>query len=134
MIIINEEKLEMKQAPETRKEGVGQCSKQCRHESQEDWKEQIFIGNALEINTLQSDDNETENQITDHQDHENTSLEEIIRPISNVGETTNRNLPEVYLTRRKSTMQKTQRTLTNYARERQVQVGRGNRDGDIINT
>jgi hypothetical protein len=37
----------MKQTPETLEESVGECNKQCRHESQEDRKQQRFVSNAL---------------------------------------------------------------------------------------
>jgi hypothetical protein len=104
--IVNEEKLKIKQAPETREDGIGKRDKQGRHESQEDRKEQRFVGNILETNTLQtSNNNQTENKITEHQGHGNKPLEEIIPPIPIISETANRNFRSV-LYRKKNALRK----------------------------
>jgi hypothetical protein len=40
----------IKQAPETREDGVGERDKECGHESHEDWREQRFVAKIVETN------------------------------------------------------------------------------------
>jgi hypothetical protein len=75
----NKEKCEMKQAAETREDGVAR-DKGCKHESHEDWRERGSVANNLETNTLQTSDDQSEKQTAEQRDHGNRPLEKIFYP------------------------------------------------------
>jgi hypothetical protein len=55
----NKDKYEIKQAPETREDGLGERDEECRHESHENWREQRFVANNFETNASQTRDNQS---------------------------------------------------------------------------
>jgi hypothetical protein len=105
---------------------MGERDKQGRNKLQETPERPSVFENICEIFTPQTSENPTESQSTDHQDRENTPLEEII-PAILISARQQTETSGVYPTGRESTAKKTRLMLTNHAQEVEAEVGRGSK-------